>query len=143
MRRRGSVHEVGGAVARVGGPSRPRTPERSARRGTRFAGRRAMGARSAVGLAAALWCGLALGARLPPGAALVALALGVLLAAWPRSLPRWDALLVTTLAFLSLGLARAGAERALQVSREGAVPAAGVTARGVAVVEEPPRREGD
>src|SRR5262249_43680763 len=99
-----------------------------------------MGARSAVLLAAAWWGGLGCGAALPPGAALVALAVGALLAAWPRSLPRWDALLVTALAFGSLGLARASAQRALQVSCERAVPAAGVTVRGVAVVEEPPRR---
>ena len=101
-----------------------------------------------MALAVALWLGLACGARAPVTWAPAALLLGAALAAWPdprtgAPLPRLDALLVTALGFMLLGLARASAHRAEQHTLEHAIPPAGLTARAVGRVVEPPRREGE
>src|SRR5262245_22441116 len=104
---------------------------------------RAMGARSAVALAVALWLGLACGAGLPVAWAPVATLLGMSLVARPRSLPRLDALLAVMVGLLLLGIGRASAARARQVAIESAIPAAGLTTHAVALVVEPPRREGE
>jgi ComEC/Rec2-related protein len=106
-----------------------------------------MGARSAVALSVALWLGLALGTRLPAAWAPGAMLLGVLLVAWPdpragAPLPRLDALVAASLGLVLLGMCRGSAHRAHQSALEQAIPPAGLTARGLARVVEPPRREG-
>ena len=94
-------------------------------------------------LAVALWLGLALGARLPCAWAPAAMLPGLLLACWPRPLPRLDALLVAGAGFALLGAGRASAHRGQQLALERAIPAGGLTTRMVARLVEPPRREGE
>jgi len=94
-------------------------------------------------LAVALWLGLALGARLSCAWAPAAMLPGLLLACWPRPLPRLDALLVAGAGFALLGAGRASAHRGQQLALERAIPAGGLTTRMVARLVEPPRREGE
>jgi competence protein ComEC len=102
-----------------------------------------MGARGAIALAVALWCGLACGGGCGPAPALACALAGLLLAWLPLRERPLRAAWTLPLAFALLGAARGGAGAVRLASGLASVPAEPALVRLVAVVAEPPRREGD
>lgn len=102
-----------------------------------------MGARSAIALAVALWCGLARGAGAGAGMALACALAGLLLACAPMRGRPGRAAWTLPLAFALLGVGRGGACAARVHAGLARLPATPAMVRLLAIVAEPPRREGD
>ena len=102
-----------------------------------------MGARNAIALAVALWCGLACGAGCGAGLALACALVGLAFAFLPARDRPDRATWALPLAFALLGLARGGACAARLDSELAYLPPTATMVRLVAIVAEPPRREGD
>ncbi len=100
-----------------------------------------MAGRTALGIAAALWMGLALAPALAWPAAAAWLALALLLAALAWRAPRRTAGVALVLLALSVGVARGGAERARLAHMRAALAVGEMHLRCAAVVLEPPRSE--
>ena len=104
-----------------------------------------MGGRGACALAAALWLGMATGRAAGVAGAALAVGISVLLIALAgraRAAPRVRGVLMV-LVFTLLGAARLAASDARLEAARGRAPTATTIVRLRAVVDEPPRREGD